>query len=145
MLPNMNRTFLLLIVFVFSSCTDQSSGDRLVEIENRTLHSQVESLQKQNDSLIALLKKSKRKTHNKKVVQALTTSSTDSVNAETLTTKQEAPITISNASKKSNISEPAVREEKTRSYSGRCLATTKKGRQCLRNSRSGGYCWQHGG
>lgn len=31
------------------------------------------------------------------------------------------------------------------SYSGRCQATTKKGTQCKRTSRSGGYCWQHGG
>ncbi|RYY95195.1 MAG: hypothetical protein EOO11_16355 [Chitinophagaceae bacterium] len=28
---------------------------------------------------------------------------------------------------------------------GRCGATTKKGTQCSRSARSGGYCWQHGG
>jgi hypothetical protein len=33
----------------------------------------------------------------------------------------------------------------TNSYSGRCNATTKKGSQCKRTARSGGYCWQHGG
>lgn len=31
------------------------------------------------------------------------------------------------------------------SYSGRCQAITKKGSQCSRSERSGGYCWQHGG
>lgn len=31
------------------------------------------------------------------------------------------------------------------SYSGQCQATTKKGYQCSRKARSGGYCWQHGG
>ncbi len=30
-------------------------------------------------------------------------------------------------------------------YSRRCQALTKKGYQCSRNARSGGYCWQHGG
>ena len=35
---------------------------------------------------------------------------------------------------------------KKQSYSGRCLATTKKGTQCRRNAASGSnYCWQHGG
>lgn len=29
--------------------------------------------------------------------------------------------------------------------SGQCRATTKKGSRCSRSSRSGGYCWQHGG
>ncbi|RYZ23081.1 MAG: hypothetical protein EOO16_06415 [Chitinophagaceae bacterium] len=29
--------------------------------------------------------------------------------------------------------------------SGQCSATTKKGSQCSRAARSGGYCWQHGG
>src|SRR5690348_1674307 len=28
---------------------------------------------------------------------------------------------------------------------GRCNAITKKGTQCSRNAKSGGYCWQHGG
>lgn len=28
---------------------------------------------------------------------------------------------------------------------GTCQALTKKGTQCSRKSRSGGYCWQHGG
>lgn len=28
---------------------------------------------------------------------------------------------------------------------GRCQAITKKGTQCSRKARSGGYCWQHGG
>lgn len=28
---------------------------------------------------------------------------------------------------------------------GQCQATTKKGTRCSRNSKSGGYCWQHGG
>lgn len=44
------------------------------------------------------------------------------------------------------------KKEKTKPYkapsptsSGRCQATTQKGTQCSRNSRSGGYCWQHGG
>ena len=27
----------------------------------------------------------------------------------------------------------------------RCNAITKKGTQCSRSARSGGYCWQHGG
>jgi hypothetical protein len=31
------------------------------------------------------------------------------------------------------------------SYSSQCRATTKKGTKCSRSSRSGGYCWQHGG
>ncbi|WP_255154412.1 DUF5763 domain-containing protein [Ferruginibacter sp. HRS2-29] len=31
------------------------------------------------------------------------------------------------------------------SYSSQCQATTKKGYRCSRTSRSGGYCWQHGG
>lgn len=26
-----------------------------------------------------------------------------------------------------------------------CKAITKKGRQCSRKAKSGGYCWQHGG
>jgi hypothetical protein len=30
-------------------------------------------------------------------------------------------------------------------YSARCQAITKKGTQCKRSARSGGYCWQHGG
>lgn len=30
-------------------------------------------------------------------------------------------------------------------YSARCQAPTKKGTQCKRSARSGGYCWQHGG
>ena len=30
-------------------------------------------------------------------------------------------------------------------YSGRCQATTKKGSQCSRKAKGGGYCWQHGG
>jgi hypothetical protein len=29
--------------------------------------------------------------------------------------------------------------------SGQCKATTKKGSRCSRTSRTGGYCWQHGG
>lgn len=29
-------------------------------------------------------------------------------------------------------------------YSGRCQATTKKGTQCKRSAKYGGYCWQHG-
>ena len=44
-----------------------------------------------------------------------------------------------------------LKKSKPKSYkapattSGRCKATTKKGTQCSRSSRSGGYCWQHGG
>jgi hypothetical protein len=35
---------------------------------------------------------------------------------------------------------------KKKSYAnGRCQAITKKGTQCSRAARSGGYCWQHGG
>lgn len=42
--------------------------------------------------------------------------------------------------------ENSTRSSGTSSYSsGRCQATTKKGTQCKRSSRSGGYCWQHGG
>lgn len=34
--------------------------------------------------------------------------------------------------------------EKPKSYSTRCLATTKKGTQCKRNASPGSnYCWQH--
>jgi len=33
----------------------------------------------------------------------------------------------------------------TISYPLQCQALTKKGTQCKRNARSGGYCWQHGG
>ena len=28
---------------------------------------------------------------------------------------------------------------------GRCQATTRKGTQCSRRARAGGFCWQHGG
>lgn len=31
------------------------------------------------------------------------------------------------------------------SYSGQCMAITKKGTRCKRTTRSNGYCWQHGG
>jgi len=35
---------------------------------------------------------------------------------------------------------------KSKAYKSRCSATTKKGTQCKRNSKSGSsYCWQHGG
>ena len=29
--------------------------------------------------------------------------------------------------------------------SGQCTATTQKGARCSRQSRSNGFCWQHGG
>jgi hypothetical protein len=31
------------------------------------------------------------------------------------------------------------------SFSSRCQAITKKGSQCKRTAKNGGYCWQHGG
>lgn len=34
---------------------------------------------------------------------------------------------------------------KSPATTGRCQAITKKGKQCSRKARSGGYCWQHGG
>ncbi|WP_462278664.1 DUF5763 domain-containing protein [Ferruginibacter sp.] len=47
-----------------------------------------------------------------------------------------------NTEKKKDIplqSKPQFRSSK------QCQATTKKGTRCSRSSRSGGYCWQHGG
>ncbi len=35
--------------------------------------------------------------------------------------------------------------KKYASPNGRCNAITKKGTQCSRTAKSGGYCWQHGG
>jgi hypothetical protein len=34
---------------------------------------------------------------------------------------------------------------KAKAQSTQCQAITKKGTQCSRAARSGGYCWQHGG
>jgi DNA phosphorothioation-dependent restriction protein DptG len=42
-------------------------------------------------------------------------------------------------------SESSTEHSTKKSYSSQCQAITKKGYQCSRNSRSGGYCWQHGG
>ena len=48
--------------------------------------------------------------------------------------------------KKSNVySESRNNSSRTNSSPWRCQATTRKGTQCKRSARSGGYCWQHGG
>jgi hypothetical protein len=40
---------------------------------------------------------------------------------------------------------PVRKASSSGSFSGACQAITKRGSQCSRKPRSGGYCWQHGG
>lgn len=57
-------------------------------------------------------------------------------------TKENSDISLQSFSSNNKTS---VKSSPATSYSGQCGATTKKGYRCSRKSRSGGYCWQHGG
>lgn len=50
---------------------------------------------------------------------------------------------VCDAEKKSYKSSP--KKSSTTSAYSQCQAITKKGTQCSRKARSGGYCYQHGG
>lgn len=48
---------------------------------------------------------------------------------------------LSNTTSRDSLVTTKVHSQATQ----QCSALTKKSRQCKRQARSGGYCWQHGG
>lgn len=123
---------LSLIMFVSAcfACQQPISDTSKHEID--ALNSRIDALERKLDSLMAkekevpVVKKKKPKT----------TSPTQTA-LPVVSTPTSSPTASSNYN-----SQP---RRSTQTYSVRCQAITKKGTQCKRNARSGGYCWQHGG
>jgi hypothetical protein len=57
---------------------------------------------------------------------------------------KEIPTNNPQSQSKTNIQSQKTIENEVKS-SGQCSATTQKGTRCSRQSRSNGFCWQHGG
>ena len=119
----------IFLVFLLS-CEGKTDSLQYVELQN-----QVTQLNQRIDSLITVL--TVKENEKPKVVKPKTKKNTVS---NTLTTR--VPQSSSSSSYSAYSSSP---KQSSSSNSGRCQAITKKGFQCSRSARSGGYCWQHGG
>ncbi len=120
----MKYIYLILSLFSFLACTNTSPITIELNRENIELKENVKVLKGQIDSL-----------------------------------KNDLYLCMQQPARKNSIKKgivPVVVKERRinnnrRSYSSgsansrQCNAMTKRGSQCLRSSRSGGYCWQHGG
>jgi hypothetical protein len=123
--------FGLVSLIIGSSCNtvDSTQVDALKQ-ENAYLRSRVGALE---DSLYVSslnLPKITNSKKSKKQTKPSVNSFVSSPNSLTGSTSRR---------KRSYVSTPSY------THSGQCQALTKKGYQCSRTSRSGGYCWQHGG
>lgn len=134
----MRRIFIPIIVFVLfyilSSCQESKEDnsklyETIVSLERQvdSLHVIVANLSAENESLKPK-KKGKKTTSELRLVSSLNSSQPIKINESS---GQQMRVKQHSAS--------------SYSYSGRCMATTKKGSQCKRSARSNGYCWQHGG
>ncbi len=124
-------------VYLISCDSSQTNCLKLSE-ENRTLISKIDTLKKINSELEGRLQvyqeKDAERTNLKVTVDKQKSSSM---------LKGQSGTASQNSSTYSRST--SVKSSKPASYSGQCSATTKKGYRCSRKSRSGGYCWQHGG
>jgi hypothetical protein len=118
------------LVLLFTSCSTKAPIDKNCEIKSMQLQQRIDSLETALNDLKAKMvdaqsqqKKSKKKKGDK----------------NQLSPELGIPMgSVDPLPTKNNIRNPA-------SYSGQCMAITKRGTQCKRAARSGGYCWQHGG
>lgn len=131
--------WMIITIILNASCQSVSRDDiTRLQLDNYKLHQRIDSLSlkinlllaSQQSKTVGTKKKSSKKTSviKEQVFLAPSSSSADQES------RYSAP---SSNSKRSTVT--------TEAYSNRCQATTKKGSQCKRNARSGGYCWQHGG
>jgi hypothetical protein len=132
MLSKLTLIITCLCIIAFTSCSDVNSSQLYnLRLENAKLSSRVNLLQDSLNLVVSQLPqplriKSKRARKQSRSVDSMVMSS-NVISAVTRTAKR----------KHSYVSHI--------SYSGQCMATTKKGYRCFRSARSGGYCWQHGG
>ena len=120
------------------SCTSFENNCLNLGEENKSLKFRIDSLQKTNAEMQVKLgvyelkasKKSKSKV-------AVSKQKSRSIPQDQLNAHSQKGSIYSSSFQKS--------PSKSGSYSSQCSAITKKGYRCSRKSRSGGYCWQHGG
>lgn len=122
---------LLFFLASISSCTSEYKGANQV-----SLHQEIGRLNARIDSLVAVISLQQQDgevvTQIKKKSKKRTQSSPKQYQAASL----YSPSSGNNDNYRSS-------NQSSSSY--HCQATTKKGNQCSRKARSGGYCWQHGG
>lgn len=138
----MIRLLVLLAGTFLVSCNNCQDHNNVVELENEYLHKKLESLKQENASIANELARYKTKPKNKSKRQYKPGGNADKTDG-TVSMNAINPIIDDNKKNKSHSSSLAT--PRTETYSAQCMATTRKGSRCSRSSRSGGYCWQHGG
>lgn len=140
----MIRPLILIAVAFLISCNNYQEHDYRIQSENQTLKEQLDSLRLENAHLVDEIIRYKSKLKIKPKQQKKIISKRDtSIHLASNIVKDpilEEDTKIKNETFKSEYVAP-----KAETYSSQCMATTKKGRRCSRSSRSGDYCWQHGG
>lgn len=136
----MKHLFTIIVSICLYSCASQTNPEYSI------LRDKVELLERRVDSLESVLNTRKSVLNDKRIVTQKKKKRSEKNAGESVFNKSSS--VEKNYSENSyETSYPASRQsiKKNPSYSGRCQAITKKGYQCSRNARSGGYCWQHGG
>jgi Family of unknown function (DUF5763) len=124
---NIRALPLACVILTIASCQDSS-----LRSENALLRERVYRLEREVDSLKSIVADQNlpiKKKSSKKTVDAFKKTDASSVSQ----------------TYQANSSPSKTSSNNTVLYSVRCQAITKKGTQCKRTARSGGYCWQHGG
>lgn len=120
------------------SCSACENNCLNIGEENKSLKFRIDSLQKTNAEMQIKLRvyelKASKKSKSKVLVNKR--KSRPMPQYQSSAHSQKGSIYSSSSQKSSS---------KSGSYSSQCSAITKKGYRCSRKSRSGGYCWQHGG
>lgn len=122
-------SLLLCISTLLSSCFMSDSAEiNSMKVEINSLKIRVDSLEHQNKSENLAINKENTWFKPQKIKSVPTHTSAPSL--------PDASLPIYSAPQRSRY---------VAQTSAQCQAITKKGTQCKRSARSGGYCWQHGG
>lgn len=120
------------------SCISFENNCLNLDEENKSLKFRIDSLQKTNAEMQIKLRVYELKASKKlKSKVGVNKQKSRSISQDQLSAHSQKGTIYSGISQKSS--------SKSASYSSQCSAITKKGYRCSRKSRSGGYCWQHGG
>lgn len=126
-------------MFLFS-CNNFKSDCSDLKADNSVLQTRIDSLENSNKNLTTQLQK-----NGAKVAKKQSKKNKISYNPSLSESKQQSNTSSNNSAAQSSSLYSTPRQKKSSSYSGQCMAITKKGTRCSRNARSGRYCWQHGG